>query len=282
MLLSSDIFKISMDKKEYLKKYTQTPQAPSDYQQRTKKRIKEPQKSYVSISGGSLERSDRKPRKSLKPSTQPTKPSLQAEPFQKDPERIPESGLLVAKDLKALDQESKQTASAKKREMQENQLYYGVGTSTIIRDAETGRILDKAEMKQKALEERLKKERQTQMEWGEGLVQRRESELLQSKLELQSSQPFAILKSDDVLNEKLKQRYHWGDPMASNRIEKSSSRLKRPMYKGNAFSNRFGILPGHRWDGVDRSNGWEKERFKITSRRDAGKSDAYITSVEDL
>ena len=46
----------------------------------------------------------------------------------------------------------------------------------------------------------------------------------------------------------------------------------RPLYKGAAKLNRYGIRPGHRWDGVDRGNGFEGEWFaarnKIKNRRE--------------
>ena len=40
-------------------------------------------------------------------------------------------------------------------------------------------------------------------------------------------------------------------------------RRPRPMYQGAPWSNRFGIRPGYRWDGVQRGTGWE-DRIAIT------------------
>lgn len=46
--------------------------------------------------------------------------------------------------------------------------------------------------------------------------------------------------------------------------------------------NRFGIHPGHRWDGVDRSNGFEKKWFVSKNARKAVEEEAYKWSTSDM
>lgn len=56
-----------------------------------------------------------------------------------------------------------------------------------------------------------------------------------------------------------------------------------PKYNGPAPApNRYGIQPGYRWDGVDRSNGFEKKYFHSKSERGALDQEAYKWSVEDM
>ncbi|PQE06104.1 pre-mRNA-splicing factor cwc26 protein [Rutstroemia sp. NJR-2017a BBW] len=80
---------------------------------------------------------------------------------------------------------------------------------------------------------------------------------------------------DDVeMNEELKQRDRWDDPALAFLVRgegKGKSASGKPLYKGAAPPNRYGIRPGHRWDGVDRGNGWEAERFKGENRRTRNK-----------
>ncbi len=62
-----------------------------------------------------------------------------------------------------------------------------------------------------------------------------------------------------------------------------ASEQARSQYRGPpAPPNRYNILPGPRWDGVDRSNGFEKKFYDSIIARKARETEAYKWSVEDM
>ncbi|XP_015948032.1 uncharacterized protein LOC107473017 [Arachis duranensis] len=145
----------------------------------------------------------------------------------------------------------------------------GRGAVPVYRDkVKEARISKEEYLKSKQKVEEKPKEKE--IESGKGLAQKREAEA-------RMKEPFARSRDDPELDNMLKDRLRWGDPMAhlvkkkypepvlpdlgeGEKMKESSfvvPQLKRGL---DAAPNRYGIRPGRHWDGVDRSNGFEKEK----------------------
>lgn len=181
----------------------------------------------------------------------------------------------------------------------------GRGAEAVFRDKKTGQRISKEDyLKSKNKVEVKPKEKE--LEWGKGLAQKREAEARLQELELEKEKPFARTRDDPELDNMLKDRLRWGDPMAhlvkkknyeldlrdlgvSEKMKESGfvvpqgvpthSWLKRGL---DAAPNRYGIRPGRHWDGVDRSNGFEKKMFKRSNEKQATQKEAYLWSVADM
>uniref|UniRef100_A0A1I7XUZ2 mannose-6-phosphate isomerase n=1 Tax=Heterorhabditis bacteriophora TaxID=37862 RepID=A0A1I7XUZ2_HETBA len=94
--------------------------------------------------------------------------------------------------------------------------------------------------------------------------------------------PLTRTANDEQMNKYLKGVIHEDDPMSTFLLKKKKNEaidrgeLVYPQYQGECPPNRFGIRPGYRWDGVDRSNGFEgRIMFKlqcVVQNYDWGKS----------
>jgi pre-mRNA-splicing factor CWC26 len=141
---------------------------------------------------------------------------------------------------------------------------------TVYRDA-TGRRIDismrRAEARREADAAAAKEKAEKEAQLGD--VQRALKVQRKEELEEARFMPLARTIDDEDLNRELKSQQRWNDPAAMFLKPESEKRSVsgRPVYKGPAPPNRYGIRPGYRWDGVDRGNGWEAERFKAQNRR---------------
>lgn len=146
----------------------------------------------------------------------------------------------------------------------------GKGTETIYRDA-SGRIINvamkRAEARKKAEEEAAKAAAHVEAQKGD--IQKAERERRKEALKEAKFMPVARYADDVEMNEELKEKERWNDPAAQflTKTKKGKSATGKPLYSGPFMPNRYGIRPGHRWDGVDRGNGFEKEYFAARNRR---------------
>ncbi|XP_044227262.1 BUD13 homolog [Thunnus albacares] len=158
---------------------------------------------------------------------------------------------------------------------------------TVFRD-KSGKRRDldseREEQKKKAGEKAAKDEKYAQ--WGKGLAQ---GQMQQQKLEdavHEAQKPLARHYDDEDLDRMLREQEREGDPMAAMLRRKKDRNTKtqdKPRYKGPAPPpNRFNLQPGYRWDGVDRSNGFEKKRYMRMADKKAMQEAAYKWSVEDM
>ncbi|KAH8601597.1 Pre-mRNA-splicing factor of RES complex-domain-containing protein [Bisporella sp. PMI_857] len=158
---------------------------------------------------------------------------------------------------------------------------------TVYRDA-TGRRIDismkRAEAK-KELDAKARKELE-EKEAQKGDTQIREKERRKEELADAKFMTLARGVDDEDMNQELRERERWNDPAAQFLSEKKESRSGKagrkgkPVYKGASAPNRYGIRPGHRWDGVDRGNGWEGERFKAMNRIERNKNLDYSWQMD--
>nr|XP_036848515.1 BUD13 homolog [Manis javanica] len=159
---------------------------------------------------------------------------------------------------------------------------------TIFRD-KSGR---KRNLKLERLEQRRKAEKDSERDelyaqWGKGLAQ---SRLQQQNVEdaiKEMQKPLARYIDDEDLDRMLREQEREGDPMADfikkNKAKENKNKKVSPRYSGPAPPpNRFNIWPGYRWDGVDRSNGFEQKRFARLASKKAVEELAYKWSVEDM
>ncbi|PVI04894.1 hypothetical protein DM02DRAFT_611239 [Periconia macrospinosa] len=192
------------------------------------------------------------------------------------PEMVDTEGVFLESGARAGLQTGAQVAAAMKRKLEiekkeaaEAAKDGGAG-ETIYRDA-SGRVINvamkRAEARKKLEEEEKKKREQEKAARGD--VQN--AEALKRKQELQDAKGVTIARyADDAeLNDELKERDRWNDPAAGFVRKKKAGRsiTGKPLYQGHFQPNRYGIRPGHRWDGVDRGNGFESQWFQSRSQK---------------
>ena len=90
-----------------------------------------------------------------------------------------------------------------------------------------------------------------------GIVQNAQAGELQRQLDLAKELPLSRYQKDIVDQKRQRADYPMAPPSQSSEIEQVSKYTGIPTYKGAFPPNRFDIAPSYKWDGIDRSNGFE-------------------------
>jgi pre-mRNA-splicing factor CWC26 len=212
-----------------------------------------------------------------------------------------QSAASIAAQLKMREKAEKAELEALRRERKARGLAEDEGENTVYRDA-TGARIDvslRRDQARKAAAEAEERERQKERML-KGEVQAEEARQRREALEDAAVMPLARGKDDEEINRELKSQMRWNDPMAQFLTAKQSrgdaggtpeggravtargrGAQGRPLYQGAAAPNRYGIKPGYRWDGVDRGNGFEAERFRALNRREMNKNLSYSWQMDE-
>eukprot|EP00487_Bulimina_marginata_P012201 TRINITY_DN8332_c0_g1_i1.p1 TRINITY_DN8332_c0_g1~~TRINITY_DN8332_c0_g1_i1.p1 ORF type:complete len:140 (-),score=38.11 TRINITY_DN8332_c0_g1_i1:3-422(-) len=105
--------------------------------------------------------------------------------------------------------------------------------------------------------------------WASGLTQKYKALQDGMNIEREKYHSIARYKDDALMNMELEKEHRAEDPLNKMEGYKATNvdmMNDRPFYKGKAWPNRYGILPGYRWDGVDRSNAFEGTSYCINRR----------------
>ena len=118
--------------------------------------------------------------------------------------------------------------------------------------------------------------------WGSGLVQQRSKEEQREYERREAAKPMARYDLDAERDAEKREAVRWDDPMAEY-VAAKKPKSNKPQYRGPAPPpNRFKLAPGHRWDGVDRSNGYEKDFFKQQSQARLDATTAHKWATADM
>lgn len=127
--------------------------------------------------------------------------------------------------------------------------------------------------------------------WSKGVVQTQQKLSQKEKEELKAAGDGE--EYEQAVDQEEKQATRFGDPIAEIRKHQTGtatdkdkrvlwSRKIFPPCKFEAAPNRFDIMPGHKWDGVDRSNGFENRFLDQSNTQKANKENFYKWASKEM
>jgi hypothetical protein len=182
------------------------------------------------------------------------------------------SGLQTAADVR------RNLEEKKSRELQRLNEHANSGKEAeTVHRTKSGKKIDIEEERIENLRKAKEKEEieKTMIENAKGTAQKEQNKKIRENLKEAQKMNFARTKDDHDYNKRLREEVRWDDPLRP-------TEKKRKACKFPGTPNRFNIEPGHQWDGVDRSNGFEYRFMREQANRIAREEQSYRWSVEDM
>mmetsp|Transcript_10261 Transcript_10261/g.18763 ORF Transcript_10261/g.18763 Transcript_10261/m.18763 type:complete len:570 (+) Transcript_10261:57-1766(+) len=166
----------------------------------------------------------------------------------------------------------------------------GRGAETVYRNRQGQRVTREewVEGQQKKRKKKVSEYPEQELEWGGGLKQRANKEEEMEELSRIAAQPFARYEMDEKGVQWLQDKNAWNDPMKNFKDDDAApssasaaaaaaeeERKKKPKCPHAPWNNRFGILPGYRWDGKVRGSDFEKRWLMEKNGRAYKKIEQY-------
>ena len=157
----------------------------------------------------------------------------------------------------------------------------GAGEDTVYRDRK-GRKLEMLTEMMKGPSDSSEAAR-VKPTWGRGLAQERSAAERRARHREEAAQPLARYEIDADVDAEKRAAIRFDDPMAAHIAKSQAAASSKPRYRGPpAPPNRFNLPPGYRWDGVDRSNGFEKQFFQAQALSRSRAQEAHAWAVHDM
>jgi len=154
----------------------------------------------------------------------------------------------------------------------------------INRIANVWLVIKKLEMREKQKKQVELNEKYAKISQGVAQAENRQQKIKEMEQTVQES--FTRHADDQSLNKHLKDQLLGEDDPMNDYMAKKDMKIKMksesvyPTYTRSFPPNRYNIAPGYRWDGVDRSNGFESKMALRANRQKAEDSAAYRAVVE--